>query len=471
MFMGSRYHGGEDLIKTHITKDFGTDRDFAVFLNEIEPRRSVDAWRVAVGRYKKNNPYNLPANETIHTYYDSGKDIYLTFMSHLDNIVVLPGDSHRNMRRSYSNEGGGLTVDEMCDEYKMDNITMSGYIKAYNWKHNMNPLTDDEISLKDTSALVEDYLQIKRREVLIKAQKQLKKELEDDANSWREFRHTIYDDFQTLVPKIKSSAKKPKTKSEHDYALVLSPTDLHFGKHGWKDETGEEYDMEIAKTRLIQSTEALLTRLPHLPEKIIVTAGSDWFHVDNDNGATTKGTQQDSAGTPAQIVMEGCSLARQHIDILRRVAPVEVILMSGNHDRHTSLMLMLYLEAAYENCEGVSVIVCPQIRQYIEYGNNLLGFTHGDKVNLNNLPAIMSNEKREAWGARRNHIWFHGHLHHLKVSDKNGATVIQLPSLSGHDRYHARAGYVMERKGLCGHMVDKRLGVVGNFFIPVVKDE
>ena len=131
---------------------------------------------------------------------------------------------------------------------------------------------------------------------------------------------------------------------------------------------------------------------------------------------------------------------------------------------------MLYLEAAYEQCEDVSVIISPQPRQYVQYGNNLLGFTHGDKVRLTKLPAIMSNEKREAWGECTNHVWFHGHLHHLKVSDQNGATVIQLPSLSGQDRYHARSGFVMERKGLCGHMIDKSLGVVGNFFIPVVKD-
>ena len=470
-FMGKRYHGGEDLIAQHINKGFPNDKEFAVFLNELEPRRSIDSWRIKVGRYRKANPYEQPKQEVIHTYYDEGKDQYLTFLSHIDNILVISGKDHRNMRRSYSNEGGGLTIDEMCAEYEMDSITMSAYIRAYNWKHTMNPLTDEEITLKDTSSLVQDYLSIKRQEVVLKAQKQLKKDLEADATAWREFKHTIYDDFQTLVPKIKSTAKKPKTKAAHEYALVLSPTDLHFGKYGWKDEVGEEYDMDIAKERLIASTEALLTRLPHLPEKIILTAGSDWFHVDNDNGTTTKGTPQDTDATPAEILMKGCSLARQHIDMLRKVAPVDVVLVAGNHDRHTSLMLMMYLEAAYEQCEDVSVVISPQSRQYVQYGDNLLGFTHGDKIRLNTLPAIMSNEQREAWGECRNHVWFHGHLHHLKIADTNGATVIQLPSLSGHDRYHARSGYVMERKGLCGHMIDKTLGVVGNFFIPVVKDE
>ena len=134
-------------------------------------------------------------------------------------------------------------------------------------------------------------------------------------------------------------------------------------------------------------------------------------------------------------------------------------------------MLMLYLEAAYKDAKDVNVIVNAEPRQYVTYGNTLLGFTHGDKVNLNNLPSIMSIEQREAWGLTKNHVWFHGHLHHLKVSDKNGATVIQLPSLAGHDRYHTRSGYVMERKGLCAHMIDKKLGVVANLFSPVIDEE
>ena len=55
--MGKRYHGGEDLIAQHINKGFANDKEFAVFLNELEPRRSIDSWRIKVGRYRKANPY------------------------------------------------------------------------------------------------------------------------------------------------------------------------------------------------------------------------------------------------------------------------------------------------------------------------------------------------------------------------------------------------------------------------------
>ena len=95
------------------------------------------------------------------------------------------------------------------------------------------------------------------------------------------------------------------------------------------------------------------------------------------------------AGSPAQILMQGCKLAREHIDMLRAVCPVEVVFMRGNHDRHSALALMMYLDAVYEDTDEVQVICDPKTRQYLNYGNNLLGFTHGDGVKGNDLPALM----------------------------------------------------------------------------------
>lgn len=80
----------------------------------------------------------------------------------------------------------------------------------------------------------------------------------------------------------------------------------------------------------------------------------------------------------------------------------------------------------------------------------------------------MSCEKRELWGTCEHHIWFHGHLHHQKVNENKGAMIIQLPSLAGHDRYHARQGYTTSKAGLAAHIIDKEKGVIGSLFAPVV---
>ena len=110
------------------------------------------------------------------------------------------------------------------------------------------------------------------------------------------------------------------------------------------------------------------------------------------------------AGSPAQILMQGCQLAQEHIDSLRAVAPVEIVFMGGNHDRHSSLMLMMYLDAYYKHADDVNVIVSPHIRQYVNYGNNLMGFTHGDGKVMNKLHSLMAHEARRL-GSTQNHMW------------------------------------------------------------------
>ena len=73
--------------------------------------------------------------------------------------------------------------------------------------------------------------------------------------------------------------------------------------------------------------------------------------------------------------------------------------MRGNHDKHSSLTLMLYLAAVYENEEDVEVKIDPKVRQYAAYGSTLIGFTHGDGTSHAALPSIMAAEGLK-WAAR-----------------------------------------------------------------------
>ena len=107
----------------------------------------------------------------------------------------------------------------------------------------------------------------------------------------------------------------------------------------------------------------------------------------------------------------------------------------------------------------------PSTRKYVHYGNNLLGFIHGDEAK--NLEELMACEQRELWGKCEHHVWFHGHLHHRKVLESKGCLIIQLPSLAGHDRYHARQGYTTSKAGLAAHLIDKQKGLIATYFAPV----
>ena len=471
--MGNYQSGGDDLIKKYAeTKIFKSKSEFARFLYNLDPSRSVDAWRLKVLRWEKRGG-KIKQQDTVaknmNVYYDKSNDCYISVMDDSKELISVDGDTHRAIKRAYSKDGGNLKAHEIARKFSLPENWVVSYIRSNDWTHGMDIFTDEEISVKSLGSLVEDAISEKRKNVLEEANRKYWRQIERDANKYRLFDELILKEFRELVEEpmdIPALVNLPE--SDSPYALVVSPTDLHYGKGAWEDECGQTYNLKEARNRLMNQTSNLVSRLPATPEKIILATGSDWFHVDNELGSTTKGTPQDMAATPAQILRDGCMLAREHIELLAQVAPVEVIFMRGNHDRHTSLSLMMYLSAVYENNPQVTVSTGLELRQYVKWGNNLLGFTHGDGVRSSNLPALMATESREDWGDTEHHTWFHGHLHHMKQTEKDGCMVVQLPSLAGHDRWHYRKGFTLNRAGLSGHLIDYELGVIGTLFAPVV---
>jgi hypothetical protein len=256
-------------------------------------------------------------------------------------------------------------------------------------------------------------------------------------------------------------------RSDRPFAVVVGLTDFHWGGYAWGLETGSGYNREIAEARLREATEAILRRLPGQPERIILPVGSDFFHVDGDTAATTRGTPQDVDGTPTEILITGCELTRIYVDLLRQVAPVEVVMMSGNHDRVNGLSVLLYLAAWYRDQVDVEVVTDYRPRIYREYGRTLIGFSHGDGAKPKDLGPIMATEAAEAWGRARYRVAFGGHLHHQHVQEVNGITHYLMPSLAGSDRWHSRQGYTTATPGLCAYLVDEVEGVTGTIFAPV----
>jgi hypothetical protein len=443
-------------------------------LHAISDIRSVKGWEMAIYRWRRGEKIKTPT-ETISApveksyYYDNTNDTYVTFLAIAGKMLVIDGEKHREMKTAYSNMiGEELSISEMARKFDMPKAWLEEYKRRHGWTHDMNPYTDEQIQDSNVDDLITDLMNQKKNELHTKFERQKWKTIEKDAEKYQRFEYEVLNEFRQLIPQTDLEVTKLEmVDGSHDYSLVVSPTDFHWGKYGWVDEVGEKYDFEEAKKRLMEKTSELITRLPSRPEQIILSTGSDWFHVDTDTGTTTRGTPQDMCGSPAEILMTGCQMAREHIDLLRQVAPVKVVFMPGNHDRMSAIALMMYLSAVYENVDDCEVVVSPSTRQYVEYGNNLLGFIHGDGAK--NLVELMSCEKRELWGKCEHHIWFHGHLHHRKLTENKGAMIVQLPSLAGHDRYHARQGYTTSKAGLAAHIIDKEKGLIGSLFAPVVE--
>lgn len=438
--------------------------------------------RILIG-YVKDNPIYEGADDDdstpersdwVHSnryYYAKDSDTYVTFLSKSKTPLVVPGDVHRSMARAYSNwDGDPASINRVCREFSIPRAWFIEYKSIHGWTHDSEPFTAEEMLERNEEDLVSDALQQRRRAVARKYETERWKEIKSHADKWMRFEVEV---LNRLVSTIERSAPEyivPKirlSRSERRFALVTCATDFHWGMYSWGRETGETYNREIAADRLQDSTQDLISRLPGQPEEIVLAVGSDWFHVDGDVHATTRGTPQDTEGSPAEILVTGCELARDHINLLRQVAPVKVVLMAGNHDRSNALTLLLFLAAWFKDAVDVDVVHNFKPRVYIDYGNTLMGFHHGDGTPTERLGPCMSMEAREQWGQTRHHIFFGGHYHHERVREINGIKHFQMPSLAGTDRYHARKGYVDSVPGLAGYIVDHEKGVTATLFSPV----
>jgi hypothetical protein len=115
--------------------------------------------------------------------------------------------------------------------------------------------------------------------------------------------------------------------------LEISIMDHHLGKYCCELETGRAYDPEISERMFIIALEDLLAKSASLPvEKVLFVCGNDFLNTDHLGRTTTAGTPQDEAIRYQESFLRGRQLLVRAIDRLRQIAPVQVVMVTGNHD-------------------------------------------------------------------------------------------------------------------------------------------
>lgn len=233
--------------------------------------------------------------------------------------------------------------------------------------------------------------------------------------------------------------------TNHANKMIEFPImDLHLGKLAWDDETGENWDLKIAEQTFRKIISEGLERLKTYnikPERIIFPIGQDFFHFDTPRSTTANGTIVDSDTRWQKMFAKGAELLVWAIENLRREAPVECMYISGNHDKMLSYCLVYTLNAYFRNCDNVTVDVSPMVRKYIDYGINLIGYSHGSEEGKR-IETLMQAEVPELWGKSKFREWHLGHLHHENVQEDGGVIVRRLSSVTSTDSWHKEKGYV-----------------------------
>ena len=248
--------------------------------------------------------------------------------------------------------------------------------------------------------------------------------------------------------------------------LELSIADPHLGMTTFAPGSDLDYNLEIAEKTYLWTLEKLLNSgLMYGPvEKILFPIGNDYFHAQpmptnkGQNYGTTSGVAQAEMIDWRYVYKRGQRLIIQAINMLKEVAPVEVLEVTGNHDSTLSFTLANLLEAVFEHDENVTVDDSASPYKFRHYGCNLIGYKHAAKPNQQvRLAALMANECPQEWAATDGGYreWHIADQHRKGVGsivamEEQGVSVEFLPSIVIPNEWHRDMTFNHQKRGAMG---------------------
>ena len=276
----------------------------------------------------------------------------------------------------------------------------------------------------------------------------------------------IFENVNKFIEGYSPDYEKIKRK-KGNHLLVINPADIHIGKYASALETGEEYDCETAVMRVLEGVQGLIKKAEGFDiDKVLFCIGNDILHTDNVMSSTTKGTFQDTDGKWWEHYEIALMLYVKCVEMLREIAPVDVLHSMSNHDYQSGFHLAHTLKSWFRKAEDVRFDVSVSARKYYQYGKNLIGLEHGDGAKMDKLPLLMANEKPKEWSETTHRYWYLHHLHHkikhkyLDAKDYIGVTVEYMRSPSSSDSWHSAKGFCGVPRACEGFLHDKESGQV-----------
>ena len=256
--------------------------------------------------------------------------------------------------------------------------------------------------------------------------------------------HDIRREIQNFAQDYAPTYPETEYKSVSDpIAYEISLPDFHYGK---LTEVENPYDFQ--EQEYIKTVENLVAKASGLEiERFILPIGNDGLNSEGMRMTTTKGTPQQDYMDWRKSFRGYWKLMVRTIDYLKQIAPVDVIVISGNHDYERMYYIGDVLDGWYRDDETVTVDNSDNPRKYYRYGTNMLMFTHGDKEKARDIPLIMATEEPEMFAATSHREAHCGHFHKEQVNEYRGIKVRFIPSICPVDSWHKQMGYEAKRTG------------------------
>jgi hypothetical protein len=212
------------------------------------------------------------------------------------------------------------------------------------------------------------------------------------------------------APKYKL-IKRPKQKDAYLYEIAMP--DLQLGRLVQAEEAGAKSSPDLYVKKAEQAIQELL-EVPYPIEKILFPIGNDFFNSNTAEMMTKHGTPQQDDVRWQRTYMLGKRMVIQAVETMTQIAPVDVVIIKGNHDEERIFYFGDTLASWFHNNPNVTVDNRPIGRKYYQYGKVLLGLAHGYYERDSKLDALMAHKVPDLWAASRYREWHLGDKHHKK---------------------------------------------------------
>lgn len=242
----------------------------------------------------------------------------------------------------------------------------------------------------------------------------------------------------------------PPSVAMEDLMSIYTIGDAHIGMLAWAPESGEDNDLQISYDRHIAAMQMLVSQANPSAEAFIVDVG-DFYHSDTtDNRTAASGHSLDVDGRYAKVLEFGLTLTTKLIELaLQKHQTVHWRSAIGNHNEHSAIMMNKFVRAFYRNEPRVIVHDSPSTLLYHQFGVNLIGITHGNRIKPEKLGEIMSVDCEHLWSSTKYRYWYTGHVHHQSVKEYPSCVVETFRTLASKDAWHAASGYRSKQDMKC----------------------
>jgi hypothetical protein len=253
----------------------------------------------------------------------------------------------------------------------------------------------------------------------------------------------IRDFVTTLTKEVKGlSPLIPKPQDcTNDLMCVYPLGDPHFGLHAWWQDAGDDFDLKLAESLTCSAIDRLVSSAPAANTALLLNLG-DMFHADNQRNVTNSGHQLDVDGRWAKVQQIGLKAMLHCIKrLLEKHEKVIFRINKGNHDGHSSYALALMISCYFDNEPRVQVDLSPAVTWYYQFGEVLIGSTHGDTIKGADMLGVMAADVPKQWGESNHRYWYVGHVHHQDTKEYRGGVVEYFRTLAARDAWHQGQGY------------------------------